>query len=63
VDGAGGVLEHVVEEEEDPAHLVDHARALRPHRVGLPEDRDGLEEALGGVAPLTRRAVRLVELL
>ena len=63
VHRAGGVLQDVVEEEEDPPDLVDHPRALRAHRVGLPQDRDRLQEALGGVAALPGRPVGLVELL
>ena len=61
VHGAGGVEEHLLEEEERPAHLVDHPRAGRPHLVALPEDRDLLEQPLLGLAALARRQARVVE--
>ncbi len=41
----GGVEQALLEEPEAVADLVDHARPLAPHLVGLPEDRDLLREA------------------
>ena len=61
VHRAGGVEEHLLEEEERPAHLVDHPRAGRAHLVALPEDRDLLEQPLLGLAALARRQARVVE--
>ena len=51
----GRVQEAVLEEPEAVADLVEDARALRPHLVGLPEDRDLLGRAVGDLLALVER--------
>ena len=51
----GRVEQAVLEEPEAVADLVEDARALRPHLVGLPEDGDLLGGAVGDLLALVER--------